>query len=439
MKSTASLMLAAGALLFAANPEGVATAADVVLHEPTVLPVVYDGLTRWCGPDVLIGNTEAGQRLYHLDQIGQDGGLAGDTIDPVLLESEVSSSEFIGCHVSGSSDLTYWKLRDPFWAPVSWLMVNRLHGSGTTPPIEFRREEHISLPSGFRTWSHRELAIFVSYFRSCGQSRQTAPEDKAPGCIGIERIDLATFERARVMERESLTSAKDGAHDPDVAMVTGSGRLSALIVEGENTFDCTIEETALGTTCRLASRERLVRPFDDLPRRIFVDSTGVEVVLVSGKVLVCQPWSDTAAPADQPQCRSVALNAGPSVKRLRLEAILPDGRAIVNADQCLSLARVSLETGAVTDLTCLMEPIKSAVPAEIRDTLVPSEAFKEERDGITIPDWAVRLSPTGKWLAIQVPKAECGARGPTPETMLSRVNIESCGQLMIWPADRFVR
>jgi hypothetical protein len=49
------------------------------------------------------------------------------------------------------------------------------------------------------------------------------------------------------------------------------------------------------------------------------------------------------------------------------------------------------------------------------------------------------VSPTGKWIAIQVPQKECGNHVPPPETSEPVAGVGSCGQVMIWRLDRFLR
>lgn len=139
-------------------------------------------------------------------------------------------------------------------------------------------------------------------------------------------------------------------------------------------------------------------------------------------------------------CREISLSAeGQDPKNLQLRAVLPDGRVLVMAEHCLSLAKMDAATGELRDLTCLSPAIRAAVPEDVRAALVNEVPFQEEVDGVTIPAWDVSLSPTGTWTVIQAPRKDCGGQVPKPETQAPRAGIGSCGQVLVWRTDDFIR
>jgi hypothetical protein len=409
----------------------------ISLAPARVYAVSYEGLSRWCGPDVLIVNELDGQVLLDLPQTVDGGSGPLGKIDPAVREVEVGGPEKIGCLQHNTTDLSYWKVNDEFWENASWLTLQRLRAGPGPAPRMFQRQEIVSLPSGFSTWARRGLDVYVSYYRGC---RDDGGATSGSQCIGLERINLATLDRDSILERAATFDMRDGVYTPDIAVFGADDQLAALVVDETGTLYCRIDPKSLVMTCRPAIKERLTRKYHEQPQLLSRANSGMKLIEIGRHLLACRAWDALDPATDEPMCREISLSAeGQDPKKLQLRAVLPDGRVLVMAEYCLSLAKMDAVTGELRDLTCLSPAIRAAVPEDVRAALVNEVPFEDEVDGVTIPAWDVSLSPTGAWIVIQAPRKDCGSQVPKPETQAPRAGIGSCGQVLVWRTDDFIR
>lgn len=418
-----------GAIAAGASISPSMAAGEVSLYPPHVYPVAYEHLDRWCGPDALIINSADGQVLLRLDLIEKGRTIFNDPIDPLVLDRRFLTVAEVGCRLDAAFELTYWQVG-------GYLALHRLRKDPAAwwTADMFARKEYVQLPSGFDDAVLSGRDLLLAYVRRCSGDAVEQGAD-AELCAGVEAIDLDTLDRRLVLERHNVKVGQDG-QTPEIEIIEGPGRIMAMVVDEKQTTFCRIDEGA--PDCRIAADRPIRQPYERERRRLTVAESGAGFYGLGEHVLYC----DDPATADRgaPLCRVVV----PRIERkreaeVRLRAILPDGRALAMVDQCLSVGEISPQSGMVRNARCLLDPIRAVAPEDVRPALVDEELFTEERDGVTIPAWDVSISPTGKWIAIQVPREGCGDKEPKPETEEPEVGIGACGQVMIWPLDRFLR
>jgi hypothetical protein len=420
-----------GAIFLTASTSPTIADGDVALYPPQVYPIAYEHLNRWCGPDALIINGAGGQALLRLEQTEREMTRFNDPIDPAVIESGAQAAESAGCKLVGEFDLVYWQTNGD-------LAVHRL---GKDPNARwqaapFRRVEYVRLPEGFQSWARNGDDLFASYIRSCSDDDDPMADD----CVGVQRINLATLDRDQIFERRGSSADRHDGATTNVIMMRDPAHIVAVVDDKNGTSFCRIDPASLAQDCRVALTIRIERQHDGEYRRLSIDDddTAGGFYEIDRNLLHCQAWD--AATTRQPMCRMVTLRAdGEADGELRLRAVLQDGLVLVQANRCLSLGEIDAETGIVRNLQCLLEPIKTAAPDDVASALVDEEEFTGEEDGVTIPAWDVSVSPTGKWIAIQVPLKGCGDRVPKPETFEPAVSIGGCGQMMVWRADQFLK
>lgn len=402
-----------------------ALASDISLYPPYVYPVAYEHLNRWCGPDSLIINGAEGQSLLHFDQTEREATRFNDPVDPAVVEGWSELAEGAGCLLDGDFSLTYWQVNGP-------LAIHRLKKASDERwrADLFSREEFVRLPGDFRNWTRNGDALFLAYRRPCS--------DAAQSCMGVEKIDLDTLDRDTVLVRRGPAASSGDDQVPDVAMVQESAHVVAMIVDTKGTTFCRIDPANFKQDCRFASATSFERHYYDVYRRLTVDEASNGFYQLEERVLYCRAWDE--ATGSQPMCRFVypQIEGKPDTK-VALRAVLPGNVVLAQADQCLSLGKISADTGVIRESQCLTDAVRQSAPNDLRATLVDEGIFAEEADGVTIPGWDVSVSPGGKWIAIQVPLKGCGDRVPKPETMEPSVGIGTCGQVMVWRLDHFLQ
>ena len=418
-----------GAVAVGASMSPAMAADEVNLYPPHVYPVAYEHLNRWCGPDALIINSADGQVLLRLDLIEKERTIFNDPIDPLVLDSGFLVVTEVGCRMDAEFALTYWQVG-------GHLALHRLQkdpGAWWTADT-FERMEYVRLPSGFDGAVLSGRNLFLAYVRRCssGAAEQSADVEF---CAGVEAIDLETLDRWKVLERRDV-KVDQGGQTPQIEVVEDAGRVTAMIVDEKQTTFCRIEEDA--PDCRVAVDQPIRQPYEDERRRLTVAAAGAGFYGLGKHALYCDDPAGTHSGA--PLCRVVVprVEERPDAE-VRLRAVLPDGLALAMVDQCLSVGEISPQSGIVRNAQCLLDPVRAVAPEDMRSALVDEERFTEDYDGVTIPQWDVSISPTGKWIAIQVPREGCGDKVPKPETEEPRVGVGGCGQVMIWPLDRFLR
>lgn len=416
-----------GAVMAGAVGGPTAAASDIKLYPPYVYPVAYEHLNRWCGPDALIINGADGQLLLRLDQTERDAARFNDPVDPLVVAGWAELAQGAGCLLEGKFQLTYWQ-------ETGALRIHRLQKDANAfwTADMFRRQENVELPGNFQNWTRSGDELFLAYRRPC--SADTASDV----CIGVERIDLHSLDRDKSIERRGSAPSQQASPMPDVNMLQETGHVAAMVVDEHGTSFCRIDPASLAPDCRIALTAPVERQYDYQYRRLTIDQNGDGFYELGEHIVHCRAWEPTAS--GQPMCQVVTPRIESEADaEVSLRAVLPGNLALVQAHQCLSIAEISSETGAMRNLQCLSDAIRNAAPKELRAALVEEETFAEERDGVTIPGWDVSVSPGGKWIAIQVPLKGCGDKVPTPETLEPSAGVATCGQVLVWRTDRFLR
>lgn len=410
-------------------------AADVpMLQPPRVLERSYEGLDRWCGADELVINSQDGLVLYRLGTVaGPDDG--PEKVSALLVNDYEAVPDGVGCLLHNATDLSYWKLKDLISTSGLWLTLQRLRMDPRKKPLQFHRDEVVSLPGGFADWGRADLDLYLAYYRPCGGLR--APAEAGNACVGAERINLATLDREIVLEQPA-PRVEPGFDISRIVMIRDDEHPTALINGDKSTTICRLD-TSPESACRTALAEPLDLPSWIQPRLLTRDRGGRQVVGLYDRALVCDAWPGETEARSKPLCRILRPHAAGITGPVELRATLPNGQVLAEVDHCLSLGELDLQTGEVRGGVCLLGAIRDSVPARVGRELIAVAAFEEEVDGVTIPAWNAQLSPSGKWLAIQVPEAGCDETIPEPETIEPRRGIGGCGRLLIWPTEAFLR